>query len=138
MSSCVLLLDTTAGTIVRPLAQDTISKQVLSTVASPPRVRFGEWVCCTHEWMTAVTAIQVSTGSSTAHHATLDSDAWLTHPFFAGTSKRPGMAEKTDAPGPGAYRIKATLGALLQLLALWCNRATAGCRGKACVAPLLH
>lgn len=26
-----------------PLVQDTISKQVLSTVASPPRVRFGAW-----------------------------------------------------------------------------------------------
>lgn len=51
---------------VRPL-QDTISKQVLSTVPSPPRVRFG-------------------------------------------TSKRQGMAEKTDAPGPGAYKLKPVMG----------------------------
>lgn len=46
---------------------DTISKQVLSTVPSPPRVRFG-------------------------------------------TSKRAGMAEKTDAPGPGAYKLKPVMG----------------------------
>ncbi|PRW45654.1 histidine triad (HIT) [Chlorella sorokiniana] len=51
--------------------QDTISKQVLSTVASPPRMRFG-------------------------------------------TSKRPGMAEKTDAPGPGAYKIKPALGSTVE------------------------
>ena len=48
--------------------QDTLSKQVLSTVPSPPRVRFG-------------------------------------------TGKRPGMAERTDAPGPGAYKLKPVMGA---------------------------
>lgn len=49
--------------------QDTISKQVLSTVARPPGVHFG-------------------------------------------TSKRSGMAEKSVAPGPGAYRLKPVMGAL--------------------------
>ncbi|KAL4424425.1 hypothetical protein ABPG77_005668, partial [Micractinium sp. CCAP 211/92] len=56
------------GNIDNPLGAcysvpDTISKQVLSTVARPPGVHFG-------------------------------------------TSKRPGMAEKSVAPGPGAYRLK--------------------------------
>lgn len=48
---------------------DTMTKQVLSTVPSPPKMRFG-------------------------------------------TGKRPGLAEKTDAPGPGAYRLKSGMGAL--------------------------
>jgi hypothetical protein len=51
-----------------PLLQGAIEKQVLSTVPSPPRVRFG-------------------------------------------TGKRPTMAVKTDAPGPGAYKTKPAIGA---------------------------
>ncbi|KAL4447748.1 hypothetical protein ABPG75_004967 [Micractinium tetrahymenae] len=60
------------GNIDNPLGAcyavpDTISKQVLSTVPSPPRVRFG-------------------------------------------TGKRQGMAQKSDAPGPGAYKLKPVMG----------------------------
>lgn len=64
-----------------PCLQGTIEKQVLSTVASPPRVRFG-------------------------------------------TGKRPGMAEKTDAPGPGAYRVKAVIGG-------WQSQFLGGTGGRA-------
>lgn len=54
--------------------QDTMDKQVLSTVASPPRVRFG-------------------------------------------TGKRPSMALKTDVPGPGAYKMKPTIGGWWEVVA---------------------
>lgn len=70
--------------------QDTISKQVLSTVPSPPRVRFG-------------------------------------------TSKRAGMAEKTDAPGPGAYKLKPVMGEVLggAGLAAAVRRFHCSCAGRA-------
>ena len=79
------------GNIDNPLGAcyavpDTLAKQVLSTLPSPPRVRFG-------------------------------------------TGKRPGMAEKTDAPGPGAYKLKPAMGADGAICVLVRGKAYSACPG---------
>ena len=42
-----------------------------------------------------------------------------------GTAKRPSMATKSGVPGPGAYKLKNTVGILFCLNTLLCMHATA-------------